>query len=70
MNMNVPSASIKFSKKGKLYEAIINVKSASGKTIVSDEQLVFKNEIGTGKELALRLFGKGGVIEFEKEKTK
>ena len=62
---NCPQAEIKFTKKGKLYEAIINVKSASGKTMVSDEQMVFKNTIGTGKELALRLFGKGGVIEFE-----
>jgi len=64
-----PQASIKFTKKGKLYEARISVKSASGKTIVNNEQLVFKNEIGTGKEIALRLFGKGGVVEYEQVKN-
>ncbi len=66
-NNTNPQVKIAFTKKGKLYEAIINVTSAAGKTIVSDEQLVFKNEKGTGHELALRLFGKGGVVEFEEE---
>ncbi len=66
--VNTPQASINFTKKGKLYQAIINVTSASGKIIVSNRQLVFKNELGTGKEIALRLFGKGGVVEFEEAK--
>ncbi len=62
---NSPFVKITFSKKGKLYEAIIYVKSASGKTIVNNEQLIFKNAFGTGKEIALRLFGKGGVVEYD-----
>ena len=66
-NDALPKVAIVFTKKGKLYEAMINVTSASGKSMVSDEQLVFKNEKGTGHELALRLFGKGGVVEFEEE---
>ncbi len=69
MDTGVPSVSIKFAKKGKLYEAIINVKSPTGKTIVNDAQLVFKNAMGTGKELALRLFAKGGVVEYEQVKN-
>lgn len=64
---NIPQVTINFTKKAKIYEAIINVISASKKTIVNNGQLVFKNEKGTGKELALRIFGKGGVVEYEEE---
>ena len=60
------NASIVFTKKGDKYEAVINVKSAYGKTIVTDEKLIFKDTDGVGEELALRLFAKGGAVVFEK----
>lgn len=56
---------VQFSKKGKLYEARIHVISPSGKIIVNRQQMVFKDAKGTGAELALRFFGKGGNIEWE-----
>jgi hypothetical protein len=34
--------------------------------VVAGEKLVFKNTEGVGKELALRLFGKGGTMVWEK----
>ena len=64
------TSTIQFTKKGKQYEAIVNVKTASGTTVVNNEQLVFKNEKGVGQELAQRLFGKGGVVEFEETNDK
>lgn len=62
-----PQASIAFSKRDKTYEAIVNVVGADGKVIVKDERLLFKPGSGVGKELALRLFGKGGALAFEPE---
>lgn len=59
-------ASIAFVKKGDRYEATVNVKSGLNKIVVSNEKMVFKNTEGTGKELALRLFGKSGAMFFEK----
>ena len=44
----------------------MNVKSGLNKRTVINEKMVFKNTIGAGKELALRLFGKSGAIIFEK----
>lgn len=64
---NVPQATIAFYKKGKAYEALINVQSANGKTSVSNERLIFKSEKGVGHELALRLFAKGGAVTFDEE---
>ncbi len=57
---NNVEAVISFQKKGNVYQATVNVKSETGKTIVADEQLIFKTFEGVGKELALRLFGVGG----------
>jgi len=62
---NVPEASISFVKKGKNYQVLFNVLSGSGKTIVSGGEMIFKDAEKTGKELALRLFAKGGGLEFE-----
>ncbi len=59
-------ANINFSKRGDKYEATINVKSGTDKSIVSNEKMVFKQTEGAGKELALRLFGKSGAEVFEK----
>ena len=63
---NAANANIEFTKKGNKYEAIINVKSAYGKTIVADQKLVFQDTDGVGGELALRLFAKGGALVYEK----
>lgn len=58
-------ANIRFEKKGDKYQATINM-AAGGKPVVVDEKLVFKKVDGVGKELALRLFGKGGSLVYNK----
>jgi hypothetical protein len=63
---NTANASVSFIKKGDSYEAVINVISATGKTIVANEKLVFKKAEGVGNEIALRMFGKGGSFVFDK----
>ena len=63
---NTPVATVAFSRRGDRYEATIGVKSGLNKPAVSNEKMVFKSAEGAGKELALRLFGKGGGIVFEK----
>ena len=61
-NKGGPSAMISFAQKSDRYEATIYVRSASGKSIVSGEKLIFRKEDKhVGQELALRLFGKGGT---------
>ncbi len=62
---NLPVANINFNKRGDRYEATLNVSTADGKKVVSDERLIFKNAAGIGNELALRLFGKGGATVFD-----
>ncbi len=61
-----PIANITFAKRSNNYEATINVKSGTDKSIVSNEKMIFKKADGAGKELALRLFGKSGAKVFEK----
>jgi hypothetical protein len=62
---NLPVANISFVRKNNRYEALVNVVSAKGKVIVNNQRLVFKaTDEGVGKELALRIFGKGGSMEF------
>jgi hypothetical protein len=63
---NTPIANIDFAKRGDKYEATINVKGGSDKSIVANEKMVFKQAEGAGRELALRLFGKSGAKVFEK----
>jgi hypothetical protein len=62
---NIPEVNILFRKKGKNYQVFFNVKSGNGINIVPEGRMVFKEAEGTGKELALRLFGKGGGLEYE-----
>ena len=64
---DVPRASISFVKRGDKYEATINVTSGMNKPVVTGQKMIFKEADGAGKELALRLFGKGGALEYEKE---
>ena len=66
-NINIPQARIQFSKKGSSYLALINVTDADGNPVISNGQLFFKTNEGLGKELALRLFAKGGAVTFEPE---
>ncbi|MBI3520153.1 MAG: hypothetical protein HY062_12475 [Bacteroidetes bacterium] len=61
----IPSAHIQFNKIGDTYQAIINVISANNKTVVANGELLFKKEEGIGRELAMRLFGKGGAVKPE-----
>jgi hypothetical protein len=61
---NIPKATITFDKKDKNYIAIINVTGSNNKTLVKDSKIIFKENTGAGKEIALRLFGKGGSVKF------
>ncbi|HEX8462542.1 MAG TPA: hypothetical protein VF623_13975 [Segetibacter sp.] len=63
---NTPIANISFEKRGDKYEATLNVKSGANLPTVSNEKMVFKDTEGAGKELALRLFAKGGAMVFER----
>jgi hypothetical protein len=60
----IPQAAIQFNKKDKDYQAVINVVDGSGRT-VTIQQMIFRKPEGVGRELALRLFGKGGATKFE-----
>jgi hypothetical protein len=62
---NVSEANIRFEQKGKNYQILFNVQSGSGKTIVDRGEMIIKDAEGAGKELALRLFAKGGGLKFE-----
>jgi tetratricopeptide (TPR) repeat protein len=64
---NTPVATISFNKRGEKYEAVVNVNSGSRKVIVANEKFVFKPTEGVGREVALRLFGKGGGMAWEKK---
>jgi hypothetical protein len=64
---DIPEANIRFEKKGKNYRVLFNVISGSGKTLIPAGEMIFKEATQTGKELALRLFGKGGGLKFEPE---
>lgn len=62
---NMANAIVSFTKKGNTYEALITVRSTSGKMIVNKEPIIFKKADGVGGEIGLRLFGKGGAVVFE-----
>ena len=64
-----PVATIVFNKKSASYEAIINVRSATGKPVIVNQRLIFKKADGAGKEIALRMFGKGGSLVYDPEPT-
>jgi hypothetical protein len=62
---NIPTAYISFSTVKNKYAADYYVTGADGKVIVGPQKMYFKKAAGVGKELALRLFGVGGPMEFE-----
>lgn len=62
---SIANANVSFIKKETAYEALITVRSTSGKIIVNKEPLIFKKADGVGGEIALRLFNKGGAVVFE-----
>ncbi len=63
----IASANIVFNKKGNAYEALITVRSISGKIITNHERIIFKKADGVGGEIALRLFNKGGAVVYESQ---
>jgi hypothetical protein len=57
----LPTTTLRFSKKGTNYEAIINTKTADGTAIVNNQKIIFKaNTKDVAAEMVLRFFGKGG----------
>ena len=58
-------ANISCEKKKEKYEINYSVQDAAGKNIVLNQRLLFKNAKGMGNELALRLFGVNGTLEYE-----
>lgn len=58
-------ASINFEKKKEKYEVYYSVKNSANKITVPNQRVLFKNPKGLGKELALRLFGVSGPLEYE-----
>jgi hypothetical protein len=62
----IPKADVMFTKKGKYYEAVVNVLNPNGVETIVNRQILFKNPDNIGKELALSLFGKGGAVKMEK----
>ncbi len=64
---NIPKAFINFIQLKNKYEVDYSVTTASGKVIVPSQKMYFKKDDGVGKELALRLCGVGGPVEFDGE---
>lgn len=56
------SVNIHFNKDHERYQAILSVMSSSGKIIVQNSPIVFTNTTGVSRELALRIFAKGGSV--------
>jgi hypothetical protein len=67
---SILSATVIFNKRGSSYEAVITVLSANGMPVVNNERLIFKKATGAGKEIALRMFGKGGALVYDPEPVK
>lgn len=61
----VPVVSIYFERRGDKYQATINVKSSNNLQVVNNSKLVFSTPENVGKEIALRIFGKGGNVVFD-----
>jgi hypothetical protein len=66
-NNTTPKAFLNFISLKNKYAVEYSVTDVNGKIIVPQQKMYFKNEDGVGKELALRLFGVGGPVEFEEE---
>lgn len=58
-------ANLDFETRKDKYEVNYSVVAAGGKPIVPQNKMLFKNAKGAGKELALRLFGVNGPLEYE-----
>lgn len=58
-------ADVQFNKKGDTYQVMINVNDEYDVPVVVNSELLFKESKGIGKELAMRLFGKGGAVKPE-----
>ena len=61
----VAIANINFEKRKEKYEINYSVDNNAGKNIVVNHKILFKDPKGLGKELALRLFGVNGPMEYE-----
>ena len=68
--VSTATASLNFDIKGNKYQVILNMRSGTGKSLVTNGRLIFLQATGVGNELALRLFGKGGSLEFEMPEVK
>ncbi len=62
---NTAKVYISFSAFRNKYSVDYSVMDGSGITIVAPQKMYFKKVEGVGKELGLRLFGVGGVVEME-----
>jgi hypothetical protein len=62
---DAPTADVQFNKKGDTYQVMINVLDEYDIPLVVNSELLFKEPKGIGKELAMRLFGKGGAVKPE-----
>lgn len=58
-------ANMSFEKKKDKYEVYYSVQNSTGKIVVANHRIIFKNAKGAGKELALRLFNVSGPLEYE-----
>lgn len=56
-------ADVQFLKTGDTYQVMINVTDEYGAPVVVNSELLFKESKGIGRELAMRLFGKGGAVK-------
>ncbi len=56
-------ADVEFLKTGDTYQVLINVTDEYGSPVVVNGELLFKESKGIGRELAMRLFGKGGAVK-------
>jgi hypothetical protein len=59
------SAFVNFEKKKNKYEITYSVQTREGYMLVPPQRVLFRNPKGLGKELALRLFGVNGPLEYE-----
>lgn len=60
-------ANINFEKKKDKYQATYFVQDTGDKTLIPNNKIIFKDAKGVGKELALRIFGVNGPLEFENQ---
>ncbi|MBK9284784.1 MAG: hypothetical protein IPM51_10790 [Sphingobacteriaceae bacterium] len=64
-NIAAYKARVNFEKKGGFYTAGISVLDEFGNEVVQDGRIVFKDPNLAGKEIVLRILGKGGAVQIE-----